>query len=155
MKTINRRSFCKSMAIAGTGAMMPRFSIANPSISANSKVNIGWIGVGGIGQYGLKDSLGENIVALCDVDWRENPGGRAGRAAAEHAALVPHAPKFTDFRKMIDRMDSKIDAVSICTPDHTHYPMAMEAIKRGKHVFVQKPLAHNILQVRTLQKAAA
>jgi predicted dehydrogenase len=63
-------------------------------------------------------------------------------------------PKFTDFREMLDKKGSEIDAVLISTPDHTHFAAAMAAMEAKKHVFVQKPLAHNIWQVRTLQKAA-
>lgn len=152
---MNKRDFCKTTALAGAGlGMAPNFSVGKPGMSPNSKVNIGWVGVGGIGQFGLKRSLKENIVALCDVDWRESPGGRSERGAAMHAAKVPNAARFSDFRKMFDKMDSQIDAVAICTPDHTHFAIAMEAMQRGKHVFVQKPMAHSITQVRTLQEAA-
>ena len=55
---------------------------------------------------------------------------------------------------MLDKLDKEIDAVAVSTPDHTHFPIAMAAMELGKHVFVQKPLAHNIWQVRTLRKAA-
>ena len=63
-------------------------------------------------------------------------------------------PRFKDFRVMLDKLHKEIDAVAISTPDHTHFPIAMAAMELGKHVFVQKPLAHNIWQVRTLRKAA-
>ncbi|MGC6424161.1 MAG: Gfo/Idh/MocA family oxidoreductase [Lentimonas sp.] len=152
---MNRRNFCKTATVAGVGFWAaPNFSIGQPGQSANAKVNIGWIGVGGIGQYGLRRSLGENIVALCDVDWRANPGGYEKRAALKHAQMAPKAERFIDFRKMFDKMGDEIDAVAISTPDHTHFSIAMEAMRRGKHVMVQKPLAHNIHQVRTLQAAA-
>ena len=152
---MNKRSFCKAGVVAGAGlGFAPRFSIGNPGVPPNDKVNLAFVGIGGVGQFGLKASLKENIVAVCDVDWRDAPGGREERAAAKHAQLVPNAERFTDFRKMLDKLGSKIDAVAIATPDHTHFAIAMEAMQRGKHVFLQKPMAHNITQVRTLKKAA-
>jgi len=151
---MNKRDFCKMGAVAGAGVLAPRISIGKPGMSPNSKVNIGWVGVGGIGQFGIKPSLKENIVGLCDVDWRPAPGGKEQMAAAKHAQMVPNAERFTDYRKMLDKLGSQIDAVAICTPDHTHFPIAMEAMRRGKHVFVQKPMAHNIHQVRMMKEAA-
>jgi hypothetical protein len=92
----------------------------------------------------------EEIVAFCDVDWRELGGRSAGEIAKKH----PKVPKFTDFREMLDKKGGEIDAVLISTPDHIHFAAAMAAMEAKKHIFVQKPLAHNIWQVRTLQKAA-
>ncbi len=98
-----------------------------------------------MGQYAVKLGAMENLVAICDVD-----DARAAQAFKEH----PRARRFKDFRVMLDKMWKEIDAVAISTPDHTHFAPAMDAMERGKHVFVQKPLAHNIWQLRTLQKAA-
>jgi predicted dehydrogenase len=86
-----------------------------------------------------------NVVALCDV---------SESRAAEGFKAFPKAKRFTDFRKMLDKMGKKIDAVVITTPDHTHFAAAMHAMEMGKHVYVDKPLAHNIWQLRTLKKAA-
>ena len=99
-----------------------------------------------MGGYAFRRSASmEHLAALCDVDFH-----RAGRALNKH----PDVPRFKDFRIMLDKMGDQIDAVAISTPDHTHFPAAMAAMERGKHVFVQKPLAHNIWQCRTLRKAA-
>jgi predicted dehydrogenase len=87
----------------------------------------------------------DNIVALCDVDDKQ---------AAAGYRICPKAKRFKDFRVMFDKMGSEIDAVIISTPDHTHFAAAMAAIQLGKHVYVEKPLAHNIWQLRTLRKAA-
>jgi len=87
----------------------------------------------------------ENIVAICDVD--DNRAADAFRA-------MPKAKRFKDYRVMFDQMHKEIDAVMVCTPDHSHFPAAMAAMELGKHVIVEKPLAHNIWQLRTLQKAA-
>ncbi len=107
-----------------------------------------------MGSYAVKEGAKQNMVAMCDVDWRDDPAVWQDRQPLQAAAQNIYARKFTDFREMLHEMDDRIDVVLISTPDHTHFPAAMEAIQRGKHVFVQKPLAHNIWQVRTLQKAA-
>ena len=96
------------------------------------------------GKAGWNACRDENIVALCDVNMA---------AAAEGFSTFPEARRFKDFRRMFDKMARKIDAVIIATPDHTHFAAAMAAMERGKHVLVEKPLAHNIWQLRTLRKA--
>jgi predicted dehydrogenase len=98
-----------------------------------------------MGEYAVEQAATENFVAMCDLDEE-----RAAEAFQTH----PDVPRFKDFRVMLDKKGKEIDAVAISTPDHTHFPIAMAAMELGKHVFVQKPLAHNIWQVRTLRKAA-
>src|SRR5204863_1762165 len=88
---------------------------------------------------------GHNIVALCDVD---------AKYAAPKFAQYPKARQFKDYRVMLDEMGKEIDAVVIGTPDHTHAILAMEAMKRGKHVYCEKPLAHNVDEVRKLVAAS-
>jgi predicted dehydrogenase len=145
MIRINRRSFLQSAAVAAGAATLPRFAIGKPGEPANSKLNVAVVGVAGMGGYALGEAEKENLVAMCDVD-----AARAAGAFKKH----PNVPKFTDFRVMLDKLGKQIDAVAISTPDHTHFAAAMAAMERGKHVFVQKPLAHNIWQIRTLRKAA-
>ncbi|MFT4586925.1 MAG: putative dehydrogenase [Limisphaerales bacterium] len=144
MKT-TRRQFLKSAAAASSAFALPAFAIGKPGESANSKINVAVVGCGGMGGYAFGQALKENPVAFCDVD---------DNRAAGNFKKSPDTPRFKDFRVMLDKMGKEIDAVSISTPDHTHFAAAMAAMERGKHVFVQKPLAHNIWQVRTLQKAA-
>lgn len=115
------------------------------SCSPNNRLNIAVIGVGGRGEASWSEVPAENIVALCDVDEKR---------AAEGFNAFPNAKKYKDFRKMFDEMANEIDAVIIATPDHTHFPASMAAMQLGKHVFVEKPLAHNIWQLRTMKKAA-
>jgi predicted dehydrogenase len=86
----------------------------------------------------------ENIVALCDVDWI-----KAAKTFAKH----PDVPRYKDFRIMLEKQKD-IDAVTVGTPDHFHAVAAMAAIQMGKHVFVEKPLTHNIYEARMLMKAA-
>jgi hypothetical protein len=102
------------------------------------------VGIGGRGAGDLHELESENIIALCDVD-------------DKHAARVfrkyPDAKKYRDFRRMLDRQKN-IDAVMVATPDHTHAVIAMTAIRMGKHVYCEKPLAHSIYEVRKLTDAA-
>ena len=137
-----RRSFLATSAAAST---LPLFSIGAPGESANDKINMAVVGAGGMGGYAMGESRKQNLVAICDID--EN---RAAKAFQQN----PDATRFKDFRQMLADKGEEIDAVCISTPDHTHFPIAMACIQAGKHIFVQKPLAHNIWQLRTLAKAA-
>ncbi len=141
----NRRQFLKTASLTAAASSLQGFAIGKEGESANSKINVAVVGAGGMGGYAVQQAKRQNLVALCDVD-----EVRAGKAFADN----PDAKKYKDFRVMLDEMDKEIDAVAISTPDHTHFPIAMAAMERGKHIFVQKPLAHNIWQIRTLQKAA-
>jgi len=143
---ISRRTFVKS---AGAAAVLISGSTACTSfrtrrprrVSPNEKLNIACIGCGGQGNSDIRNVSSENIVALCDVD-EENAAGTFDR--------FPKTPKFKDYRRMLDKMDNQIDAVTVTTPDHTHFPAAMWAMKMGKHVFVQKPLTHTVWEARQL-----
>ena len=143
MTSVNRRSFLKTSTAAASS--LPLFTIGKAGAAANSKINCAVVGISGMGGYATNQSSKENLVALCDVDDR-----RAGKTFDKH----DQAKRFKDFRVMMDKMHKDIDAVLISTPDHTHFAAAMCAMEHGKHVFVQKPLAHNIWQIRTLRKAA-
>jgi len=145
MKThpAHRRTFLKQAALVTGSFALPRFSIGQTA--ASSKLRIACIGIGGVGANAVKGCLSENIVALCDVD---------EKYAAPLFGLVPTAKRFRDFREMLSKMGDQIDAVTIATPDHSHFPIAMMALKAGKHVFLEKPLAHRIEEIRLLQQAA-
>lgn len=108
-------------------------------------MNLAFIGGGGIAQVAFDGCAGENYVAICDVDEDR---------AASNFAKFPQARRFRDYRDMLERMEHQIDAVVVSTPDHHHFAAAYLAMSMGKHVYVQKPLTHNIWQARTLQKAA-
>lgn len=142
MMTTNRRTFIKQLSAISAGtAIIPGMLSCSPS----NKLNIAVIGVGGRGSANWKPCAGENIVALCDVD---------DNLAAEGFETFPKAARYKDFRKMFDQMAGEIDAVLVSIPDHAHFAAAMAAMQLGKHVYVEKPLAHNVWQVRTLKKAA-
>lgn len=144
---LSRRTFLKTSSLAASSLVLPRFSIAQSGPSANSKLNIAMIGTGNIAFRAFDGTRGENIVAMADVD-----SSAFGRYTSRFPE-ISGARKFADFRVMLDEMEDQIDAVCISVPDHSHFPAAMEAMQRGKHVCVQKPLTHNIWQARTLRKA--
>ncbi len=145
----SRRQFIKSSTCATLGAFtLPRISIANSGISANSRLNVALIGCGNVAHQAIEGVTGHNIVAIVDVDSKMHL-----KYQDRHPGLAK-APKYEDFRVMLDKHWQEIDLVCISTPDHTHFPATMDAIQRGLHVNVQKPLAHNIWQARTLRKAA-
>ncbi len=145
--TRTRREF---LGMAGAGAatlaIVPRHALAASGQTApNEKVNIAGIGVAGMGRADLDALSDENIIALCDVDLNH---------AADSFKRWPAAKQFRDFRKMLDAIEKEIDAVVVATPDHFHAVAAMGAIRRGKHVYCEKPLAHSVYEVRQLMKAA-
>ena len=145
---LSRREFVGAAATAVAAAsFVPRCAVAGSGETPPSeKINIAGIGVGGMGAGDIGAVAPDNnIVALCDVDQR-----RAGSTFAK----FPDAPQFRDFRKMFDAMEKKIDAVVVATPDHFHAVAAMAAIRRKKHVYCEKPLAHSVHEVRALMKAA-
>ncbi len=146
--TITRRRFLRH------GSTAAGLLIAAPSVLGargrkkgappSHGLNIAGIGLGARGLGNMKKCEGAKIAALCDVDWRQ-----AATAFREY----PDAAKYKDCRKMFDR-EKDIDAVVISTPDHTHAVIAAEAMKRGKHVFVETPLAHDVWEARELARIA-
>jgi len=143
----SRRGFMKKSGLAlGAVTILPSHVVSGLGYTAPSdKLNIAGIGVGGIGFANLKNLKSENVVALCDVDWKY---------AKECFDEYPKAKKYWDFRKMYDEMDNDIDAVVIATADHTHAITAAHAITMGKHVYLQKPLTHSVYESRVLTKLA-
>lgn len=121
--------------------------------ASGDKLNVACVGIANMGSMPLRAAATENLVALCDVDWREDPAVWKENGPIHNANKLPNAKRFSDFREMLDEMGDQIDVVTVSTPDHTHFPIALAAMERGKHVFVQKPLCHNVWQVRTLRKA--
>ncbi|MBM3823434.1 MAG: Gfo/Idh/MocA family oxidoreductase [Verrucomicrobia bacterium] len=145
--TLNRRRFLRRAVHSGAGLLLLRNSKLAFAYEANSKLNIAGIGVGGQGR-GILDAFhrfGHNIVALCDVDEQ-----RAGDIFSKH----PFARRYQDFRKMFDEMERGIDAVLVATPDHTHAVAAMAAMRRGKHVYCEKPLTRTVHESRVMREAA-
>ena len=153
---MQRRKFMKTSANALTGAAM--FSIIPStvlgksfgSVAPSDKVNLACCGIGHRGggiTKSLFDTGHANIVALCDVDM-----------GAEHTLEViemfPDVPRFKDFREMFDKMGDKIEAVSVGTPDFSHFPITMLAMSLGIHVYVEKPMARTFQEVELMMEGA-
>jgi len=146
----SRRTFLKGSALATAGFyIVPRHVLGgNGFIPPSDKLRVASIGIGGMGfsdVSGVFSSGKAEIVALCDVD-----DTRAKRSIDLH----PKAPYYKDFRVMLEKEGDNIDAVTVSTPDHQHAVAAMMAMKMGKHVYVQKPLSHDIYEARMLTEAA-
>ena len=138
----SRRTFVRASAAVGAALFLPR------SVwGANEKLNVACVGVTGRGGEDMDGVSRENVVAICDCDERN-------LAVAAKKAEVAKAKQFVDFRKMLDEMGDQIDAVVIGTPDHTHAPVALMAMRMGKHVYCEKPLAHNVHEIRLMREAA-
>ncbi len=144
----SRRNFIKTSTLAGAGVWVAAQPTFAQSKSANEKLNVACIGVGGMGSGDCRDmaSHGCNIVAVCDVN---------DESAKGTYEKFPDAKRFHDFREMFDKMAKDIDAVTVSTPDHTHAVASMMAMKLGKHVYTQKPLTHDVFEARALTEAAA
>jgi len=148
--TSNRRDFIKTSAIAAAAFMIvPRHVLGGPGYLAPSdRLLVAGIGVGGKGQSDLSmfyKSGKADIAFLCDVD---------DRRAANSVKAFPKAKYYKDWREMLDKEHKNFDAVSVSTPDHNHAIQALAAMQLGKHVYVQKPLTHDIYEARILTAAA-
>ncbi len=145
-QTVSRRHFLAAGAVATT-AGLESLAHASPIRSANDQLNIALVGVGKGGVGGvlnLPRMAGENIVAMCDVDQQY---------AGPNFEKYPKARRWTDFRRMLDRQKD-IDAVVVSTPDHSHAVIAITAMRHGKHVYCEKPLARTIGEVRRMREVA-
>ena len=149
-ETSSRRSFLKTTAIAASAFMIvPRHVLGGPGfIAPSDRLIIAGIGAGGKGQSDIASfykSGKADIGFLCDV--------HDSRAAASVKAF-PKAKYYRDYRELFDKEHKNFDAVSVSTPDHSHAIIALGAMQLGKHVYVQKPLAHDIYEARALTAAA-
>jgi predicted dehydrogenase len=182
-KRISRREFVADTGKLAFGAMIvPRHVLGGIGFRAPSAtLNVACVGVGGMGMNNMKALFGENIVAICDVDFgfvdrkvaselrpRQGPvtprqgqtqqqaDEEAARQVAEQAKLkevYAKAAKYTDWRVMLDKQKD-IDAIVVATPDHCHAVIANNAMKLGKHVYVQKPMAYSVHEARTMARTA-
>ncbi len=146
----SRRNFIKNTAIAAAGFMIvPRHVIAGSGQTAPSdRLIVAGIGVGGKGQSDIAafaKSGKADIAFLCDVD---------DRRAATSIKNFPKAKYYKDWREMLDKESKNFDAVSVSTPDHNHAAPGLAAMQLGKHVYIQKPLTHDVYEARILTDAA-
>jgi predicted dehydrogenase len=141
-----RRGFLKTAAGAATFTVLPSHMLWGAD-TPSEKFRFAQVGCGGKGWSDMQSTIGSGgqLVAMCDVD-----KSRAGKAIQKHGGV----PVYADYRKMLDKHANEIDGVVVSTPDHTHACIALEAIKRGKHVYVQKPLARTYQECQVLLEAA-
>ncbi|MFY0624654.1 MAG: Gfo/Idh/MocA family oxidoreductase [Reichenbachiella sp.] len=153
---MKRRKFITTGASALTGvagfSIIPTSVLGKPfgSFAPSDKVNLACVGIGHRGGQIINDLYDTglvNIVALCDVDM-------GGEHTLEIMNKFPQAPRFKDFRKMFDKMGDLVDAVSVGTPDFSHFPITMLAMSLGKHVYVEKPMARTFNEVELMMAGA-
>jgi len=143
---LTRRDFLRNAAWSGASVIVLTNSRLVRGTQANSKLDVAGIGVGGRGAADVNGvGASENIVALCDVDHKHS---------APTFEKYPQAGRYTDFRRMLDKIHNTIDAVVIGTPDHTHAPAGMMAMKLGKHCYCEKPLTHSVYEARMMAEIA-
>jgi predicted dehydrogenase len=143
---ISRRDFIGTAAAVAAFTVVPKNVLGGPgNVPPSEKLNIAGIGVGGRGSEDIEAVSSENIVALCDVDFDR---------ARQTFDKYPNAKVYRDFRRMLEKESRNIDAVVIATPDHIHAPAAIMAMKLGKHVYVEKPMAHTIFEAREMTRVA-
>ncbi|HOW68738.1 MAG TPA: Gfo/Idh/MocA family oxidoreductase [Candidatus Paceibacterota bacterium] len=147
LPSFSRRRFLQSAAAAVV--VSPWLSSSSRgAVSPNGKLNHACIGVGGMGWGDLQNFLQHpkaQVVALCDVD---------AQNLKKAAEAVPQARLYADWRELLEKETDRIDSANVTVPDHMHFPIAYQAIQKGKHVYCQKPLCHDVGEVRALAQAA-
>lgn len=145
---MTRRDFLKTGALSAAAFTVVPSSVLGSTVgktAPSDKLNIAGVGIGGRGGAVIDGMNSQNIVALCDVDWKYSKG---------KFDKYPNAEKFWDFRRMFDQIGKSIDAVVVGTADHTHAIVAANAMELGKHVYCEKPLTHSVYESRLLTKLA-
>jgi predicted dehydrogenase len=149
----SRRDFTKIVSVGSFGTLLLGAASCGVKekkepgtvVWPSDKVNLAFVGIASKGANNMKNLKDQNIVALCDVDW--------GERTKSSFESNPNAKRYKDFREMLDKQKD-IDAVVVSTPDHNHGVITMAAVKVGKHVFCEKPLAHSVFETREITKAA-
>jgi predicted dehydrogenase len=142
---MKRRTFLQTTIGAGfVGSVAPNLLLGAAKDKPNEKLNIGIIGSGGRGSANMRGVASENIVALCDVN---------GQTLAASQKKHPKAKAYFDWRKLLE--DKSIDAVTVSTADHCHALAAVAAMRAGKHVYCEKPLAHSVHEARVMRETFA
>jgi predicted dehydrogenase len=154
-RNVSRREFLVGSAALGgitflSSSVLGRAGQLPPS----DKMNLAFIGIGTYGARGLRELASQNIVAVCDVDWRTEAQGATGNIASKVVQKYPQAQRFDDWRVMLEKLDKQIDGVVVASTDHTHAMASIMAMKMGKHVYCEKPLAHTVGEVRAMIAAA-
>ncbi|MDR2005018.1 MAG: Gfo/Idh/MocA family oxidoreductase [Prevotella sp.] len=155
---VTRRNFLKKAGLATAGLAVSSIgsvsALSAESLKrvngANGKINLACVGIGYRGGDIIKEfeKTGlANVVALCDVDM-------GAKHTQEIMGKFPKAKRFRDFREMFDKMGNEIEAVSVGTPDHSHFPICMMAMAYGKHVYVEKPMGRTFYEAELMMQAA-
>ena len=141
-----RRDFIKKSSVLGFSTLFP---FNENILKMNTKIRTAHIGVGGMGLSDLKaisSHKNVEVTALCDVD----------SSLLNHAhKLYPKAKTFNDYRVLLNNLENEIDAVVISTPDHTHGPASIMAMKKGKAIYCQKPLTNNVIDAREMSNISS
>lgn len=144
---LTRREFIKSGSTLAAGlSIVPRNVLGRGFVPPSDQLNIAIVGVGGKGEVHVEETVAgkERLAVFCDVD-----DDRAGAMYKKH----PDVKRYKDYRVMLEK-EKGLDGVIVCTPDHMHAVIAMAAMQMGKHVYVEKPLAHDVYEVRMMTEAA-
>ena len=153
---LSRRELLRNSALAGVGLWLSGGRAGAKGESPNEKLNLAIVGAGGRGAENLRAlPPTENVVALCDVDWRLAVPTYHRPLAGTTFQKYPDVKKFRDYRKMLDEMDRRIDAVVVSAPNHIHAPASVMAMRMGKHVYCEKPLSHSVVEARVAVQVAA
>jgi len=145
VEQIKRRSVLKAATAAAAGVGIGSQPLLRAATAPSEKINLAFIGVGGRGTANVNALSGQNMVAFADVDDQ-----RAGKMFEKYSGVQ----RFRDYRKMLDSIGGKLDGVVISTPDHSHFHPAFAAMQLGLHVYLEKPLAHDAHETRTLTNYA-
>lgn len=149
---LNRRSFIASSAAASSMLFLPNLTVAqskgskSKGVAPSEQLNMAIIGIGGRGRNVMNSFAATemvNIVAICDIDIGSD-------WTAEMRQKFPHPPAYQDYRELFDKEGDNFDAVAVVVPDHAHFPITMHAMAHGKHVYVEKPLAHTFEECELL-----
>jgi len=148
-KKTSRRNFLRDTSLAAAGFfIVPRHVLGRGFVAPSDKLVIASVGAGGKGESDIANFFASGkaeIAYLCDVDDRRSVTSRKS---------FPNAKYYKDWRELLDKEHKNFDAVSVSTPDHNHAIVALSAMQLGKHVYVQKPLTHDIYEARELTRAA-
>ena len=151
MRKLSRREMI-SASVAGITFLPSRVLGRGGALPPSEKLSIAFVGIGNRGSFNLRelDSLGHNVVAICDVDWRKTERRENRPRAWEMAEKYSRARKYDDWRIMLGEQEKNIDAVVVSAPDHDHAVVSLEAMKMGKHVYCEKCLAHSVEEARAM-----
>ena len=157
-RRVSRRAALQSFSVGAAGLSAGVFTglAPRPSLAANDKLQIACIGVANRAVANVDGVAGQAIVALCDIDdtYLDRLTKPQGEPGKQSAPRFPDARVYNDYRELIEKEVGKVDAVVVSTADHHHVPAAIRAVRKGMHVYCEKPLAHTVAEARLLTEEA-